>query len=192
MGLDRRQGTRSTPPSKASGGTVRPLPPPHPIAETRDFERAYEEAFAQLREHVEEVAATETGWPLRAAAAIRAVIRFAVDNPDAARTLTNRALAQGAEHNARYKRLVDYMASILAAGRDEELRRGTASPELLEEALAGGIFMLIGGRLERGGVADLAEVGGETVEFALTPYLGGDEARRVAAVSRRAASGAHG
>ena len=157
-----------------------PLPSrqPGPV----DFDRAYETAFARLHEEIEEARGREPDWAGQAAAGIRAVLRFAAENPAGGAALTTDALAQGSEQIARYKHLVEYMASLLAPGRKADPGRAPL-PDLLEEALAGGIFMLVGGRLEQGRQAELPGLAGEAIEFALTPYLGGNEARRLAAQS---------
>jgi len=147
-----------------------------------DFDRAYETAFARLHEAIEEVRDRELDWPRQAAAGIRAVFRFAAEDPAGAAALTTEALAQGGEQIARYKHLVEYTASLLAPGRGADPGRAPL-PDLLEEALAGGIFMLIGGRLEQGRQAELPSLAGEAIEFALTPYLGCRAARRLAAES---------
>jgi hypothetical protein len=182
MRLDRRQGTEPNPPGETAGGCGRALPPRSCRPRAADFDRAYETAFARLHEEIEEARGGEPGWPRQAAAGIRAVLRFAAEDPTGAAALTTDALAQGSEQIARYKHLVEYMASLLAPGRNADPGRAPL-PDLLEEALAGGIFMLIGGRLEQGRQAELPGLAGEAVEFALTPYLGREEARRLAAGS---------
>jgi hypothetical protein len=52
--------------------------------------------------------------------------------------------------------------------------------EVRDQVLMGGIATLISRRLKAGGVAQLGELLPDLVELALAPYLGRDEARRVA------------
>jgi hypothetical protein len=151
-----------------------------PRLQSVDFARDFETAFARLQIAVETACAEELDdWPMQVAAAIRAVLEFASDEPVAAHVLTVESLAQGSGHFARHRRAVDHLARLLAAGRNEH-PEGETLPGLLEDALAGGIFMLIVQRLEVGDAKTLAALTPDAIEFALTPYLGRDKARVVA------------
>ncbi len=144
-----------------------------------EFARNFETAFAKLQIAIETAYAAEPDWPMQAAAAIRAVLEFAAEDPAAARVLTGDSLAQGCGHFARHRRPVDHLARLLAAGRDAH-PEGEALPNLLEDALAGGIFMLVAQRLEAGDAGTLAALTPDAIEFALTPYIGRDKARDAA------------
>ncbi len=54
-------------------------------------------------------------------------------------------------------------------------------PETLEEAMIGGVFWIVYQRLALGEEAAIPALLPELVEFALTPYLGAEAAREVAA-----------
>ena len=151
-----------------------------PRLQPDDFARNFEAAYAKLQVAVETAYAAESEWPMRAAAAIRAVLEFAAEDPVAAQVLTVDSLAQGSGHFARHRRPVDHLARMLAAGRDAH-PEGEALPNLLEDALAGGIFMLVVQRLEVGDAGTLAALTPDAIEFALTPYIGRAQARDVAA-----------
>lgn len=143
------------------------------------FARNFEAAYAKLQVAIETAYAAEPDWPMQAAAAIRAVLEFAAEDPVAAHVLTVDSLAQGSGHFADHRRPVDHLAHLLAAGRDAHAE-GEALPSLLEDALAGGIFMLLVQRLEAGDAGTLAALTPDAIEFALTPYIGRDMARDVA------------
>jgi hypothetical protein len=152
-----------------------------PRLESVDSARDFETALAELRIAVETAYAEELDdWPAQVAAAIRAVLEFAADEPVAAQVLTVESLAQGSDHFARHRRPVDHLARLLAAGRNVH-PEGDVLPSLLEDALAGGIFMLVVQRLEAGDVGALTALAPDAIEFALTPYIGRDKARDVAA-----------
>lgn len=159
--------------------------PPTTLSATRprvqrgNFAQDFETAFAKLQVAVDIAYATDADWPTQAAAAIRAVLEFAAEDPAAAHVLTVDSLAQGSGHFARHRRPVDHLARLLAAGRDVR-PEGEALPNLLEDALAGGIFMLVVQRLEAGEVGTLAALTPDAIEFALTPYIGRDKARDAA------------
>jgi hypothetical protein len=100
-----------------------------PPAPPDDFARSFETAHAKFRGAVETAYEAETEWPLRAAAAIRATLEFAAEDPIAARTLTVDSLAQEGGHHT-HRRPVDHLARLLAAGRDAH-PEGEALPNLL-------------------------------------------------------------
>ncbi len=144
-----------------------------------DFVAAFETAFARLQVRVEEACAREADWPRAVAAGIRATLEFAATEPAAAGTLTNEALARGPSGVARNRRLVAYAAGLLEPGREERIGFGP-SPAVLEQTLAGGIAFLVAHRLALGREAELPALAAEMTEFVLAPYLGSDEARRIA------------
>jgi hypothetical protein len=146
-----------------------------------DFASAFEAAFARLQVAIEEAWVAEADWPAQVAAAIRAAFEFAAANPSSANVLTNEALAEGVDGIARYRRLVAYAAELLVAGREEH-SDGSELPEVLENALAGGLAFLVAQHLDQGRARELPVLAPEAIEFVLTPYLGAAEARRVAGI----------
>ncbi len=144
-----------------------------------DFSRAFEAAFARLQVVVEEAYVSRVAWPAQIAAAIRAGFEFAAADPAAAGLLTNEALAHGRDGIARYHRLIEYAAGLLAPGRDES-PEGALLPEILEYAIASGIATLVAQRVDQGRASELPTLVPDAVQFALTPYLGSDAARQIA------------
>ena len=146
------------------------------------FPHAFEAAFARLQVLLEEACAQSADWPGGVAAAIRAALEFAAADPAAANVLTNEAMAAGKDGIARRERLLAYAGKGLAKGREQDPR--TQLPPVTEHALAGGVVALIGERLARGRAGELPALAPEAIQFVLTPYLGADEARRVAGSAR--------
>lgn len=128
---------------------------------------------------VEEAYLAEEAWPDQVAASIRAGFEFAATDPVVADLLTNEALARGSDGLSRYRRLVDFAAGLLRPGR-EQVENGALLPETLEHSLAGGITLLVAQRVDQGLAAGLPELAPDAIQFALTPYLGTREARRIA------------
>lgn len=120
-------------------------------------------------------------WPDQAAAAIRAGFEFAASDPGAADLLTNRALAHGSDGIARYQRFLAFAAGLLLPGRKHS-PDGELLPEIVEQSVAGGLVMLVAQRVAQGRAGELPELVPDAIQFALTPYLGVDRARRAAAV----------
>lgn len=148
-----------------------------------DFSGAFEAAFARLQVVVEEAYVSQGAWPAQVAAAIRAGFEFAAEDPAAAHLLTNEALARGRDGIARYHRLIDYAAGLLAPGRDLS-PEGALLPEILETAVASGIATLVSQRVDQGRAGELPALVPDAVQFALTPYLGAEGARQFAIEAR--------
>jgi AcrR family transcriptional regulator len=148
-----------------------------------DFASVFETAFARVQIAVEEASTGQPDWASRIAAAIRAGLEFAAADPAAAHVLANEAIAAGPDGLARYRRLTRYIAEALAAGRGQS-PQGDEAPGVTEQALAGGLLGLIAERLTAGRAAELPALAPEAIEFALTPYLGTAEAKRVGLASR--------
>jgi hypothetical protein len=145
-----------------------------------DFASSFETAFARLQIRVETACAAKREWPEQVAAGIRAALAFAAADPDSAQILTNDALAAGREGFARYDRMLDHFGGRLRAGRTMR-PEGERLPQTIEKAITGGLAMLVAQRLDMGRAAELPALASEAIEFALTPYLGAEEARRAAA-----------
>lgn len=145
-----------------------------------NFSRSFETAFARLQVVIEEACRTQLGWPQKVTAAIDAGLRFAAADPAAAQTLTNEALAHEVDGITRHERMLAYLREGLIPGRAER-PEGERLPEVTEQAMAGGVVMLVAQRVDRGKQAELPAIVGEAIQFVLTPYLGADEARRIGA-----------
>jgi|SRR5881394_50469 len=145
-----------------------------------DFAGIFETAFARLQILIEEACAASEDWPAGVAAAIRASFGFAAADPAAAGALTSEALAAGPDGFARHRRLIAYLAEGLAPGRDLRVE-GSELPSVTEQALAAGLASLVAERLDRDRIAELPGLAPEAIQFALTPYVGVEEAKRVAA-----------
>lgn len=145
-----------------------------------DFAIAFESSFGRFQVRIEEVCAGYASWSFRVAAAIEAAFELAATDPAAASVLTREALAAGPSGVARYRRLLAYIAGKLAPGR-EQRPEGNELPPLTEQALAGGLIGVAAERLARGRAADLPALAPQAIQFALTPYLGVREAKRIAA-----------
>jgi hypothetical protein len=151
-----------------------------PSGNQQQFTSAFEGAFAGLQVELEEAWAGQLAWPLRVAAAVGAGLRFAAADPGAAQTLTSEALAAGPEGIARHERLISYLRAGLALGRRAR-PENERLPDITEHAMASGVVMLVAQRVDQGRAAELPALVPEAIQFVLTPYLGAEEARRVAA-----------
>lgn len=144
-----------------------------------DFATAFESAFARLQV-VLEMACTEAApWPRRATAATRGALELATAEPETAALLTVAPLEHGRDGAERYERLMSYVAGLLEGGRAES-PYGADLPPTIERSLAGGVATIVGNRVGRGKRENLVALAPEVVQFILTPYVGTEEAKRLA------------
>lgn len=143
-----------------------------------DFATAFEDAFARLRIRVETACAGGRDAPVGVALGIRAAFGFASECTSAARLLTNEALTGGEEGQARYERLVSYFAAMLRSARESGSGAGDA-PAIGEDAVVGGIALLVARRLAHGREDELPAAAFDATQLVLTPWVGIERAREI-------------
>jgi AcrR family transcriptional regulator len=141
---------------------------------------AHERAFERLSGEIVGACRGQQAWADRVAAAIAAALAFAVESPCEAH------LVVIACHSASDPKLAspghaahEKLADLLRAGRKQAAAEH-APPELTEQAVVGAAMAVVGGRLLEGDISGLPQLAPELIQIILTPYLGGDEALRVA------------
>jgi AcrR family transcriptional regulator len=144
------------------------------------FLAAQEMATTEALKRVVDAASEVESWPQRVDAGLAAFLRYAAEEPELARTCIVEALSAGPSAVKRYEEALQSFVSLFRLGR-EYSPHGEELPETLEEAVIGGIFWIIYQRLVQGESESIEDLLPEVVEFALTPYLGGEAARRAAA-----------
>ena len=111
------------------------------------------------------------------------MLRFLAAEPELARLCMVEPVAAGGEIAARYRATMQDFVTILKAGRPEHGGE-RALPEATEETLVGGIVSLIVREISAGRTADLEKLLPDLVELILAPYLGVEEAERLARAFR--------
>lgn len=125
-------------------------------------------------------AADEAGaWPEGVRAGLAAFLRYVAGEPALARTCIVEALSAGPAAVERYERSIQAFVPLFRLGR--ELSSSEVLPETLEETIVGGIFWILYQRILMGEVEQIESLLDQLVEFSLTPYLGAEAAKRVAA-----------
>jgi AcrR family transcriptional regulator len=145
------------------------------------FVAAYDAVMGELRERVSEAFEETDDWAQAVRAGIDAMLQFLAANPNLARLCMVEALVAGPAVVERYDAAIQSFVPYLKKGREgrppEVLSRLSATTE---EALVGGMVSLISRRIIAGRTEELEELLPDLVEFTLTPYLGSDEAARIA------------
>jgi AcrR family transcriptional regulator len=140
---------------------------------------AHEQAFDRLSGELIRACAAQADWPAKIVAAIAATTAFAVRSPEEAQLLVLEALAADSVLAERALASNGFLVGLLRNGR-EQCPQAAALPELTERALVGAITSVIGQRLLCGQVDQLPALAPQLVHLTLIPYLGFEEAARVA------------
>lgn len=145
------------------------------------FVAAYDTVMAELQERVTAAFEESEEWPQAIKAGIDAMLEFLAAEPNLARLCMVEALVAGPAVVERYDAAIQSFVPYFKQGREGR------SPEVLsrlsettEEALVGGMVSLISRRIIAGKAEDLEELLPDLVEFTLTPYLGSEEAAKIA------------
>jgi AcrR family transcriptional regulator len=144
------------------------------------FIAAYDAAIEQVRERVLGACADQEkgDWVQRVNAAIAALLALFSEEPALASIVLVEGLRAGRGVYDRYQGAVESFVSDLREGAPPG-PDGADVPEATDEAIVGGIASLLGRRILAGGGEEIEQLFPEVVEFALTPYLGAEEARRI-------------
>jgi AcrR family transcriptional regulator len=146
------------------------------------FVAAYDTVMNELQERITEAFEREhEDWAHSIKAGIDAMLEFLAAEPNLARLCMVEALVAGPAVVERYDAAIQSFVPYFQKGREgrppEVLERLSATTE---EALVGGMVSLISRRIIAGKAKELEELLPDLVEFTLTPYLGSDEAAKIA------------
>jgi AcrR family transcriptional regulator len=143
------------------------------------FLAAYEMVADHIRESMQVAAEAFEEWPQKVRAALGTMLRFLAGEPELARVCMIEPIAAGGEVAARHRASMQGFVEILKAGRPEHSGERPL-PEATEATLVGGIVSLIVREINAGRTEKLEQLLPDLVELTLAPYLGGEEASRLA------------
>jgi AcrR family transcriptional regulator len=143
------------------------------------FLAAFEVVVGHIRELAIEATAGLDDWPRQASAAAKVVLTFFAEEPDLARLCLVESQAAGPAVSARFHEAVHAVIPYLEQGRG--LREGERElPPTTEESTLGALVLLAGRKVAAGEAPQLEELLPEFTEFILSPYLGAEDAARLA------------
>jgi AcrR family transcriptional regulator len=144
------------------------------------FVAAYDSAVERIREHVQAAcgARPREQWPARMRDGLAALLSLLAEKPPLASISLVEGLRAGRGVYDRYQAAVEAFVADLRDGAPEAPEGGEV-PEATDEAVVGGIASLLGRRVLAGEAEQIEKLFPEVLEFALTPYLGAAEARRI-------------
>lgn len=141
----------------------------------------FEEVSGRIEARLGEVFEQEPGpWPDKAAAVLRTLFAMIAADPVVAKVCLVEMLSAGPAAVAAYEAALKSFGPMLRPGRELN-PRGDKLPATLEDTIAGGVLWVAYQRLLVGEADKLEQRLPETIEFVLTPYVGEEEAVRVAA-----------
>src|SRR5260221_6550896 len=142
------------------------------------FLAAYDEAVEGLREEVLTACAGQGEWAEGVCAGLAAALAGLAADPALANLLLVEGLRAGPGVYGRFQGAVESFVPYLRDGAPAGTSAGRP-PEAADEAVVGGIASLLGRRVLARETDRLDRFFPELAEFALTPYLGVAEARRI-------------
>jgi AcrR family transcriptional regulator len=144
------------------------------------FFAAYDYAIERLRSAVLDAcaAAEAEEWSVRVRAGIGAMLGLLATEPPLAAILLAEGLRAGRGIYDRYQAAVESFVPLLRRGAPDP-PGGPEVPAATDEAVVGGIASLLSRRTIAGEAAGLAALTPDVLEFALTPHLGTEAARRI-------------
>ncbi|MDX6626334.1 MAG: hypothetical protein QOE56_1323 [Solirubrobacterales bacterium] len=138
---------------------------------TQDF------AVAEALRRIVDAASELDSWQARVNAGLAAFLRYVASEPALARTCIVEALSAGPAAIARYEQSLQSFIPLFRIGRTVS-RQGEELPDTLEETIIGGIFWIVYQRIILGETEQIERLRPELAEFALTPYIGAEAAKR--------------
>jgi AcrR family transcriptional regulator len=142
------------------------------------FVGAYDDAVERLREEVVSACIGRSDWADGICSGIAAGLAWLAREPAQANLLLVEGLRVGRDVYARYLAALQSFVPYLRAGAPEHMVV-PRPPDAADEAVVGGVASLIARRVLAGETARLEKFFPEVAEFALAPYLGAAEARRI-------------
>lgn len=143
------------------------------------FLAAYEMVTEHLRTAMRTAASSFEDWPQQVRAALATMLAFFAGEPDLARLCMIEPVAAGGEIAARHRDSMQGLIEILKAGRPAH-NGERPLPDATEETLVGGVVSLIVREISADRTAELEALLPDMVELVLAPYLGAEEAERLA------------
>ncbi len=143
-----------------------------------NFASRYGAAAVRLFDLIEAACAEAPDWPVGVRLATRSALAFLASEPDTAKLLLLEPYAVGRKAQLRHEATLARLADLLRAARERV--DAALLPGVLEEGLVGGTAFIVSRPLRVGEPDLLPALGPELTALLLSPYLGREQAERVA------------
>jgi AcrR family transcriptional regulator len=143
------------------------------------FLATFDAVAGHIRELIESAVESAPDWPHQAIAAARSTLAFLASEPDLARLCLVESQSAGPKVAQHFHAAVQELVPPLRRGRDQ--RDGERElPPTTEDSTIGALVSLAGRKAAASEAAALEDLLPDFTEFILSPYLGPDEASRLA------------
>jgi AcrR family transcriptional regulator len=142
------------------------------------FVAAYDDAVERVRAQMLSACAEHDDWASGVLEALASLLDLLAAEPAQAQLVMVEGLRAGRGVYDRYQVALQSFVPYLRDGAPAP-RAGSPPPQATDEAVVGGIASLLARRVLAGETKKLSGLLPEIAEFALTPYLGAAEARRI-------------
>ena len=143
------------------------------------FLAAFEIVVEQVGKGVADAVNPDDSWVDRVRAGMAALLCFFSHEPELARLCIVEPMNAGGDVAARYGDVLRSFVSAFQVDRPQ-LPGGPPVPESVEDAVIGGIASLLASRVSVGEADQLEALLPDLMRAAITPYLGAEEAQRLA------------
>jgi AcrR family transcriptional regulator len=140
---------------------------------------AFDATVDLLGERLAKAYGSEEDWPLRIRGSLAALLDFFAASPELARLCLIEPFVAGPAISRRYQQAMERLMPYLREGQGSDAGK-RQFPETTERGLLGSIAAQIARKVAASESEALMELLPDVTQFALTPYLGAAEARRVA------------
>lgn len=140
---------------------------------------AHDAFFGRLLAETAAAVDRDREWPLQVRDAVGAALEFVEETASRARFFTVEVLVAGPLMVERYASALEHVVPLLREGR-KHFPAAAGMPEMTEPVLIGGVAFLVQRYLLAEERLRLARLEPELVEILLTPYVGREEAKRIA------------
>lgn len=142
------------------------------------FLAAYDDVIERIRERLLSACDKRRDWETRVLDSLVSLLDFLAAEPARARLALVEGLRAGKGVFDRYQEALQSFVPYLRDGAPAP-PEGARPPAATDEAVVGGVASLLSRQVLAGEIDQLADFLPEIGEFALTPYLGAAEARRI-------------
>jgi AcrR family transcriptional regulator len=143
------------------------------------FFAAFDIVVGHLGELVRAACEPVQDWPHRVVAGLRSALEFFAAEPALARLCLVESVNAGPAVADRFQEEISAVGALLAAGRGER-SNPRPLPASTEESLVGALVSMLSRSIAFADPARVTELLPDFVEFVLMPYLGPEEAHRLA------------
>lgn len=140
------------------------------------FLASLEDATEQLFEAIDEAHDGSGGFAGRIEACLRALLKHFAERPSYADMCLVQVMSAGPDAVDRRNATLRRFAALICTVADEEVPKRGRPPEIIAEAIVGGIYEILYARVLNGRIDKLPDLLPDLMYSALLPYVGPDQA----------------